>query len=420
MYNFNMENIHIDYLLLGSLFKFYRENKNISRKSLITILKNNNHSNSCSYITLRRIEEGTPSLTTRFYTEIADALGFSLNLDPLIYCDLENHINSLCKIINNDMPISVLINKREEVFLFYECHKRDIYLSQLSRLMIMVLDMYLTDQINDFELIPVIDASINSMNSDLKLLASFALYTFSLRYYWKTTETKDYMHLGKDLLGKRLFVLHEIYYDLFTLNTFDLYKKYKKLNDSFNTNNQKIYLFSILSGLACSELNLNNYVEAHQHLGEALKIDDISMLLPQHVFLNTLKRFGIINYQMKNYTECFKYLSNIYKTDKYLLDMNYILLFKSAEFTDKVSEVKELIDKETECFDNTQVKAAFLYFGAKFNQVTPPSVLENMICKRLKDSLFDSGIYTSIFKKELMDLVSQTKHYKALYDFFQE
>ena len=197
------------------------------------------------------------------------------------------------------------------------------------------------------------------------------------------------------------------------MNSYDILRKneidYKQIKNP-------ILKVSVIETLACCKLNLGATLECRDHLIECINIPNIKEYLPYVNYLHTIKRLGIVEFELGNYKNSYRYLSSVAKENYVVLGMNFLLLFRAAELIGYKENILLIVNKYKCLISDTTLKNVFYYYQRKYNGANE-SELEDLICEYLPSSCFQSSIYLDIFSNEINSLVSKTKHYSSLYKF---
>ncbi len=397
--------------LFGYLVFYYRKKLRLSREAFIEKI-----GYTCSNSSLSRIENGKEIFHDDIYKTIIDGLGFELGLDYYSYSTLNEYAYRLQSIINSGAKISSYIYFYNEISSFYLKHDKTFYISHFCRLYIAVLNAYLYNKIDDYEIAHIFDDNLIALDNDAKNFAYYLIYKSALFRFDSNIFIHEFSYYGKQIDGTKIFYLEQANYDIYCLSISNMYKKYINLYES-QDNRCCISNYSILSALACCELNLGDYEASLKHLKESLMIDNIKKIIPDSAILQTYKRMGINEYCLKNYKNCFSHLNYIRKENSNALGMNYLLLLKSAELIGKTDVIISICEDFGNIQANRLLKKIVYYYKMKYIDKASIIDLENYICSNLAKSNFTSSMYLNIFVDEVMFIVSKTKHYIVLYNF---
>lgn len=391
---------------LGSLVQYYRNKNNLTREEMIELITSSNH--KCSYNTLRRIERGDGS-SDSYYKAIIESLGFDFCDNSEDYIEVDEMLDRLIFTIN-DSKINVLISQHNKILELRNKFINTFYISELIRLCLAVIDLYLNDKDNDEELISVFNEIDIFADNKILLLSNYLLFKHSRI----GNHTKfDSLYYGKYLSGKKIFYLDQISYDLAVMNSYDILRKneidYKQIKNP-------ILKVSVIETLACCKLNLGATLECRDHLIECINIPYIKEYLPHINYLHTIKRLGIVEFELGNYKNSYRYLSSVASENYLVLGMNFLLLFRAAELIDYKENILLIVNEYKNLICNKTLKNIFYYYQRKYSGANE-NELEDLICEYLPSSCFQSSIYLDIFSNEINSLVSKTKHYSSLYKF---
>ena len=391
---------------LGSLVQYYRNKNNLTREEMIELITSSNH--KCSYNTLRRIERGENS-SDSYYKVIVETLGFDFCDNYEDYIVVDEILNRLISTIN-DSKISVLISQYNKILELRNKFVNTFYISELLRLCLAVINLYINGEDNNEGLIDIFDETDILADDKIALLSNYVLFKHSRI----GSHTKyDSLHYGKYLSGKQIFYLDQISYDLAIMNSYDILRKneidYKQIKNP-------ILKVSVIETLACCKLNLGATLECRDHLIECINIPNIKEYLPYVNYLHTIKRLGIVEFELGNYKNSYRYLSSVASENYLVLGMNFLLLFRAAELIDYKENILLIVNEYKNVNKVLNILKEKGYYATSENELDMDE-LEDLICEYLPSSCFQSSIYLDIFSNEINSLVSKTKHYSSLYKF---
>lgn len=401
--------------LFGFLVSYYRKKANKSRIAFVNEI-NKKSNGSCSISSLSRIENGQDILHDDIYETIINGVGYELELDSYSSCFICDYCHRIFDLINSGQKITSYTYLYNEISSLNLKHKNSFYISQFYRLYIAVLEAYLYNKISDYEIAHIFDNNLDILDHDSRCLASYLIYKSAILHFDSEIFNNDFTFYGKQLNGMRLFYLEQASYDVSTMSVTTMSKKYLDLYQARDYKNP-IFTFSILSALACCELNLGDFEASLKRLKESLEITNIEKIIPDTAILQTYKRMGINEFNTKNYKDSFYYLNHVRKENSNSLGMNYLLLIKSAEFAGFGDVIVSIVKDANKIQSNRLLKRVFSYYKIKYIDQGCDIDLENYINKNLTKSNFTSTIYSNIFLEEITEIVSRTKHYIALYNF---
>ena len=195
-----MVNDVVNKRFLGSLVQYYRNKNNLTREDMIELITSSNH--KCSYNTLRRIERGENS-SDCYYKVIIETLGFDFCDNSEDYIVGDELLDRLIFTIN-DSKINVLITQYNKILELRNKFINTFYISELIRLCLAVINLYLNGKDDDEELISLFDETDILTDDKISLLSNYLLFKHSrIRNCTKF----DSLHYGKYLSGKKIFYL---------------------------------------------------------------------------------------------------------------------------------------------------------------------------------------------------------------------
>ncbi len=406
--------------LIGKILKHYRKEKKYTRDDIFRLSKIQGKELSLS--TIKRVENFETSANNYNIDAYAHIFNMHYNDDRFLYNKLDLYLSSMLNSIKNGVKLCELKQLHQKIIDFNAKNANYIYLSEISSLMISILDIYLYNKF-DFD-----QKRINLLNSLLDDIDDKKIKIFAYYYLYKTKatfkigntqENLDYIDKYTKFNFGDVFHFERIAF-FFKDNLLDFYNHNKNIYDKEKSNKQtnKIYLYSVILDLSFCELNLENYVDAKNHIIQALNIENINEYIPQNIYLDTKKRLGIINYCLEQYKDAYANLLEVRENDKTLLALNYSLLFKSAEMVDKTDIILKIIDEDNDIKLAT-TKTIFGYYKMKYQNETLEKQ-EKYICTHLNKNDLCSAIYFHLFILELKKLVEQTKHYQLYYTYVNQ
>lgn len=125
---------------------------------------------------------------------------------------------------------------------------------------------------------------------------------------------------------------------------------WKKNEIDYKQIKNPILKISVIETLACCKLNLGATLECRNHLIECINIPYIKEYLPHINYLHTIKRLGIVEFELGNYKNSYRYLSSVASENYLVLGMNFCCYLEPQNW---------LIIKKTFCWLLINIKALF-------------------------------------------------------------
>ncbi len=406
--------------LIGLILKHYRKENKYTREDIFRLSKGKEKELSLS--TIRRIENHESTPNRRNIDAYAHVFNMHYCDNESLYNKLDSYLSSSLELIKNGAKINKLKKLFDEILKFNKANTQYIYLSEISNLMIMVLNIYLYNNYDfSLEKLNLFDSLLDYINdNNVKAIAYYYLYKTRASFkFGNTQENIDCTAKYIKVNFSEVFHFDRIDF-LFKDSLLDFYNYNKKIynEQSLIKNVNKVYFYSILSDLAFCELNLGNYGDAKNHLLQAINIEDANEYIPNNIYVDTMKRLGIINYCLKLYKDAFLNLLEARNKDKSLLALNYCLLFKSAEMIGKQDIILKIIDEDQD-IKLVMAKNIFTYYRLKYNDGSLEKQ-EKYICTYLNKKDIYATLYFELFADELKKLVEQTKHYQLYYTYINQ
>lgn len=405
----------IDKFFIGSLFRFYREENKVSRTSLIKSNK------TISLSTIRRIEEGKYS-SFSMYETLSKELGLKISNNHKLYLEMNSYIEQTYKIINSGNFIDKYVLLRNQISNFYKANKKYLYLSELSRICIATLNMYLTCAIDDLEIIDICKNIVDYVdsNSCLHTLICYLLYLYG-RYYSKgNNRDGSYFEYSKFLINKQIFALEDITYNSLILSKFDFLRKYDsymtssiKKNDNYLLKRKKLILNSYHCFLS------NDFKGAVVLLNNLINDQDIKKRIPNRAHLNHVKDLAYAYLKMQDYENSLKCFLIIIDFNPNIIGVAYANIFMMCDNLNKKDLIKTLLDSPPNLSSST-VDNIFKYFKLKINNNVSYKELEEFIIKNFGLKSCNSLQCYGTFKNEMSLLVDKSHNYKSFYRYLKE
>lgn len=404
-----MKKISLDFALLGSLLLYYRQEKGISRKDLLKL-----SNGYFSYATIRRIENGGYASFDNYLKEI-ELLDLKFSNSDNDYIELNSLIEETYSIINSGKCLSeyILLNKR--IRKFVNTHINELYIVELAKLCIDVIEMYLSCKKTDEKIIKISEACfVKSSDIKVKELSSFLLFMYSINYLRSDSNYNNYINYYNNISNKQILLLNAPFYDFNTMCVLDVFKKYNSLYENNPTNNPlDTYIFNFIKAYCYSYVE--NFTEAKKCIDEITKIKDITSIVPGGSLMHFYKTKGYIQYKLANYKDGFDSLKKVYELSERSLEISYAFLFKSAELTNNTEFIlKVLKDDKT---NSKIVETIFEYYKNKYINDFNDVQLSEFIIKNFSKNICNSKVCCRFFLDELFELVDDTKQYKQYYKF---
>ena len=411
-----------DNKVIGSLFYFYRKMKKISRKEISLISKEKNIFLSESTIKRIEIENiNNNDVSLRKYTKL---LSLYYEKDEYPYNKLDSYKTRTLKLINSGPKLKELEVLCEELNGFHAYYKKYIFLEEISKLLINLLEDYLfnkkinSDEQRLYEFI----TKCNDDDDENEIIASMH-YLLYRSYLFERGNSNENLHKIKEILANINFnnFLHykQAKFEINDNNLLSLYNKYNVLYRETKIKESNIFDIAIsLSNLVYCEIALKEYELAKRHIEEILNMDSNEEYIPMYAIYGLYNTLGYIYFNLKQYKKAFKSFDFSRKQGGNSINFNFLLMLISAEKIDATNYSKNIIEEELNEVKLPVVKNILIYFKLKY-ECEDKKDSEEFIVKHLnkKELLFE--IYNDLIFNELYQLVKETKHYKYLYDYLK-
>ncbi len=402
----------INYKILGILFLELRKENGLTRQEAVKKINNELKDKVFSLSTLQRIESGIPIKNNKKYCALSKIYGVSYERLRMPYVMVNSYVKEVANSINL-VTIEEYELLKKKIEHFYNLHKKSIYISEISKLCITVINAYLYNEKPINRKISHLLDNSDILDGETKILVDYLLYRCSF-VYRNYSGFKEKFSKGECLKDKNIFYLCILCYDAKNLNKLQMYKKYNNLLADNKNHDKPVYIFALLVSLSYVEMLLGDYVESYKHLKKAMNIKMIEKYLPK-IYLNlTLSFFGFLAYKNDNYKEASIYFLKLRKIDKEALGENYITLFDLLLKEGKKEEVIKIINEDEQSVTNNLVLKVFEYYKERTGS-NRLEKLEKIICESIIRSKFSLDIHFDIFMNELKNIVSKTKHYKLYF-----
>ena len=402
--------------LIGAILKHYRKRSKYTRENINGISKD--FGKELSLSTIKRIENYECISSPRNIDAYCHLFGLHYCDNKSLYNELDSFSSSILDLIKNGSKITTLEQLHDKLLNFNKTNKEYIFASEISKLMIDVLNIYLYNTYDfDQDKLTLFDDILNDIdNKNIKLITYYYLY--KTRASFKTGNTQENLNYTAKYIKVNfttVFYFERIVF-LFEDNLLEFYNSSKAIYDNLKETcqNNKVYYFSTTSDLAFCELNLKDYNNAKKHLLEIININNINEYIPENIYLDNIIRLGIVNYHLKEYEKAYSNLLEVRNKDAALLGLNYCLLFKSAEMIGKANAILKIINKDYNDMKLIMAKNIFTYYKLKYSNESLEKQ-EKYICTFLNKKDIFFSLYFDLFTEELKKLVDQTKHYQLYY-----
>ncbi|MBR2801262.1 MAG: hypothetical protein IKE21_01555 [Erysipelotrichaceae bacterium] len=401
---------YLDYAILGRLIHYKRIQQGISQKRLISLLP---AGSSCSEKTFRNIESGIPvRYIPQIYRSIADCLGSSFSDDQDLYKEIRLLSEETYRILSENVLI-------EEIISFYKqlkeqsADQRDyIYISDLLQIYISAVEYYLFGRLNEGSLGLLTDLYPQSTDTDRKLI-SYLLF-IGVRNDLLSEHDINLLRPGRDLINDPLFLYEEPYYDLMNRSIPDITAKYSARYAALQSDDGISLKYNAVFGMIAAQINSSDEENAFEILTSFLEHNSDDPALPEHYLLEMDKRAGIVAYSTERYRECEEIFLSIFRRNRKILGMNYLLLFNCLQKNEHFSLAKDTVQAlSPDDATFTAARSIIVYFQKKYAGV-PAADIEQFLLKELPPKEVLSRIYHRALIDEMRSLVKETGHYKLL------
>lgn len=395
--------------VVGQLIKYYRKKLDLSRKDISA--KNP----LISISSIQRAEEGGYVSNDKMNL-ILEVFGLELSTDKLKYLTLERYIKETYSIINCGKPLVEYGVLKHKINDFSKENKQYIYLSELSLMCTLALDLYLSSRVEDKEIMDTTTYIYESLkdNKYLYLIATYALNMYH-SYYLVFLEYEQFDY-GQILENNKLFYLDGFHYDITHLNSFELYAKYNDMK----LEEKNIYKkFINYCAKAFINVSINEKTESEIYLPKVKELyDKYNDIIPNRFLYHYYEMEAIFNLNQKNYKKSFEYSYLIYKNYDKIIDYSYLTLFRSLEKLGKTKSITKILNDKK---DNPKKinNDIFEYYESKHIKKFDNAKLQKMICDLFCFRNNKSYFIFNFFLEELLDLCEDNNSYIFVYKFIK-
>lgn len=405
----------IEKSFIGSLFKYYREQNKISRTSI-------SKSNNISISSIRRIEEGGYS-SFKMYKLLAKELKLKINDKPSLYTTANLYVEQTYKIINSGKTIDEYVKLRNNIHTFYSNYKEYLYLSELSRICVSTLNMYLTCTVNDTKIINLSKYISNLLNKDSNIhtLVCYLMCLYG-KYYARGTNDEDlYFAYSKFLIGKQIFALEELEHNSLKLNKFDFFKKYEKFmtasvnkTDNYLSKYHKLVLKSYYCFIS------EKYNETIALLTLFIENKEIKNRIPNRIYLHIIENLAYTYLKIGDFNNALNCFLKIIDTNPNIIEIAYANVFVICETLNRCDTIIDILNNPSIYIRNNTVNDIFEYFRMKIINNVDYKELEDFIIKKFSLKSCNSLQCYGAFKNEMSLLTNQSHNYKSFYKYIKE
>ena len=408
--------------IIGTIFRYYRSSKKLSRfeASLLSKKKNIYLSES----TIKRIENKNLKNNSSTLNKYAQVFSKYYDKNKKLYIELNLYKTKIINFVKKNETLKNLEIIYKELLKFNSYHNKAIYLSEISRLLISVLEDYLYNKKISFDEQRIYEFIVDNVDDDDELIV-FMYYLLYKSYLFERGKTEDNLSKIKAIILKanfnKIFYLEQVRFDLKDTNIVDLYIKYKNVYISCKEYDRSniARLVTSLFNIAYCDIALNNFLDAENHLKEIFDIKFLNEYIPKYAIYSAYNLLGFVYFNLRKYEQAYLCFNNSRKQGGNSISFNFLLMFMSLEKINKVSIIKRITKEELDEVKLPVIKNIIIYYNLKCKNVEKKT-LEEHIVKYLnkKELIFEP--YSELMYEELFGLVKETKHYKYLYDFLKD
>lgn len=382
-------------------------------------MKCKNPAQICSTKLLYKIESGKSVNNDCYYIRLCQRLGFKFNLNNNLIIKMELLQNQMDNVIRNHNEDD-LKSLEKKITLLLRKYSNTIYIHELLSL--------------DLDLINNILYNKNPSNENIEIY--FYLKDFSC----KREQSLIYLLLisSNDIKGNQWIQIDE----LSSLIDDPIFIKYKMISkgrelqlDEFLfylknlLKNEKKYNFYqqylIYNYCGRTYLNMGNYLKCRNVLLQCLQLVEKGKL-GMAIKAQTKSQLGLVSFFKKDYKNSIIHFMNAKKYNNYSLGQNILLLCHSLEQTNNIETIKDFIKPEIihNC-TNYYEKVFLTYYKIKYSctdlKKETIKELEDYINEKIKPIITNQGsIYVKVLVNELINLITISNDYKALYTFLND
>ncbi len=410
-----------DNKLLGALFQYYRTMKKLSRKDVSLLGKNNYLSLSES--TIKRIEIKNINNNDSTLKKYAQILSLKYEKDIFPYNKLNTYVEKTLYFINISATNEIEI-VYEELLGFHNLYRQYIYLSEVSRMLISVLEDIALDKRICASEQRIYEFVTKVIDKDSKLI-TLAYYLLYKSYLFDKGNTGQNMFKIKKIISKvnfkNIFNVDQIRFDIYDSNPLTLYNKYKRVYTKCNKDNDNNIATKVTSifNLAYCEAMLKDYVSAEKHFKEILELNSSNNRISNYIVYNVYNNLGFVYFNLSKFHQAIECFNISRKQKNNSIGYNFLLLFISLEATNQINYAITIIKEELENVKLPVIKNILEYHKMKYSNEDDKK-LEEFIIKHLNKKEVPFEFYSDLIYKELYNLVTKTKHYKCLYLYLEK
>lgn len=408
--------------ILGTIFYYYRSTKKLSRYEISLLSKEKN--SYLSHSTIKRIEAAKLENNDSSLCKYAHALSLRYEKSEKPYKILRQYICDIVNLVKKETTLKDLENIHKKLYKFNNVYKKCIYLNEISKLLLSVLEDYLYNKKISLDEQRMYEFVVNNVPDEDDEIIIFMYYLLYKSYLFERGNTQDNVSKIKEIVLKanfnKILYLDRIRFDKKDANIVDLYNKYNDIYITCKKDNNRIIarLVTSLFNISCCDILLKNYNGAKKHLEEIFEIEFLDRYIPKYVIYNAYNLLGYVYFNENNYEQAYTYFNKSRKQGGNSISFNYLLLFISAEKTNKNMDAKKIIKEGLEEVKLPAIRNILIYYKLKYSH-QDKKILEEHIVKYLNKQELVFGLHCDLIYKELLNLVKETKHYKYLYNYFE-
>lgn len=408
--------------LLRAFFQYHRKIKKLSRKdvSLLSETKGLYLSES----TIKRIESNNINNNDSSLEKYARVLSLRYEKDEFPYKRINAYKDNVLSSLKGTLTIKRTETIYEEILSFHSLYNKYIYLSEISRVLLSILEDVMFNKKISIEEQRRYEFLIKYISQDSEI-ATLLYYLLYKSYLFDSGNTEQNINKIKDIISKanfkKIFNMDQIRFDVYNSNLLALYNKYKNIYEVCDKNDisNLSTIVTSLFNLAHCEIMLKDYNSAEKHLKVILEIESLDKYVPNYVIYSAYNSIGFIYFNLGLFNKAIDSFDVSRKEGGNSIGFNFLLMFISLEKIEKIDYSKIIIEEELNKVKLPAIRNILEYYKLKYDNENK-KVLEDHIIEHLNKKEIAFEFYSNLIYKELYDLVNETKHYKCLYEYLKK
>ena len=404
-----MKNELINYVFLGKLIKHFRHQRKLKQNECCESIT--------SVRTLYNIESGRYCSIEGVYGDLAVKLGFSFSESDFQIDSLDKYSRMIVEYFKQDRTVKEFSELCNRIAKAKRRAEGKLYIYELLDLYESYLNWFLHGDLSNRNLYYLIKKHVDYLSGNDRTIAMSFLLNYSLGFNKDT----DYILYLTDV-----YKHSDIYanpYDIFRVEMSNdlagVEHRYEAILKSRTEDpewKKFSYRYCVYSVLAYASNNRYDQRGSLEYLEEIKNDAETYSKLPKHMYLQIVKRMGIRNFVLEDYEECCSLMSQVCEEDKSLLEMNYLLLFKSLELVDRTDEIIRIIASlRNDSLNLPMARNVIRYYKLKYLQRSSASELEKFLIEKLYYRMFENNtFFRDVLFNEMQQLVKETHNYKNL------